>query len=131
MGGTRDVHLPSLWPASSSGTERQTVLALQKLEIAHDRLSAPCHVALSWYMFRGIHHRQRGWHTAQTMPQRPQKRPRKFRVARPGQLEARDEGPRLIPLPDERPNEEHTAKLQHYINLADIALKTPRADKAR
>lgn len=37
--------------------------------------------------------------------------------------EARDEGPRLMPLPDERP-EQQNSKLQHYVNLADVALGT-------
>lgn len=55
----------------------------------------------------------------------------KVKIARPEQPEARDEGPRLIPLPDADPNREHTGKLQHYINLADIALKTARQDKNR
>jgi len=65
------------------------------------------------------------------MPPRPsQRRIANIRTARPEQVEARDEGPKLIPLPDENPNE-HTGKLQHYINLADIALKTAGQDKGR
>lgn len=41
----------------------------------------------------------------------------------PEEPAARDEGPRLIPLPDGEPNQEHMGKIQHYMNLADVALK--------
>jgi len=39
--------------------------------------------------------------------------------------------PRLIPLPDEELNRVNAGKLQHYINLANIALKTARKSEAR
>ena len=39
---------------------------------------------------------------------------------RPEQKEARDEGPRLLPLEDAKPSD---SRLQHYIKLADVALK--------
>jgi hypothetical protein len=45
------------------------------------------------------------------------------KVARPEQPEARAAGQRPIPLLDEARNTEHTGKLQHYIHLADLALK--------
>jgi len=64
-------------------------------------------------------------------PRSTRRRTVKVRVSRPEQPEARDEGPRLLPLPDPDRNTEHTGKLQHYINLADIALKAPRFDKGR
>jgi hypothetical protein len=45
------------------------------------------------------------------------------KVIRPEQEAARDEGPRLIPLRNaEEPQDQHSQKLQHYMNLADIAL---------
>jgi len=41
------------------------------------------------------------------------------------QPEARDEGPRLIPLADEEEKVQHAEKLSHYIKLADLALAHP------
>ena len=47
-------------------------------------------------------------------------------------LPPRAQGLRLIPPPsEESPTDERSEKLQHYMHLADIALKTPRAEKAR
>ncbi len=48
-----------------------------------------------------------------------------MKVIRPNKPEARDEGPRLLPLPEEKP-EQQNSKLQHYINLADVALGTKK-----
>lgn len=50
---------------------------------------------------------------------------RAVKVIRPNKPEARDEGPRLLPLPAEQP-EHQSSKLQHYINLADQALGTKK-----
>jgi hypothetical protein len=41
-------------------------------------------------------------------------------VFRPDQPEARDEGPRLLPLSEEQAS---NSRLEHYIRLADIALR--------
>jgi CO dehydrogenase/acetyl-CoA synthase alpha subunit len=49
------------------------------------------------------------------------RRKRAVKVIRPNKREARDEGPRLLPLPDDKP-EHQNSKLQHYMNLADQAL---------
>ena len=49
------------------------------------------------------------------------RRKRAVKVIRPNKPEARDEGPRLLPLPDDKP-EHQNSKFQHYINLADQAL---------
>jgi hypothetical protein len=38
---------------------------------------------------------------------------------------ARDEGPRLIPLPPKNP--EHHPDLQHYLELADAALRSKKS----
>ena len=43
----------------------------------------------------------------------------RVKVIRPNKPEARDEGPRLLPL--DKP-EQQDSKLQHYIKLADLAL---------
>jgi hypothetical protein len=45
---------------------------------------------------------------------------RTVKIMRPEQKEARDEGPRLLPLEDAKPSD---SRLQHYIKLADVALK--------
>ncbi len=49
------------------------------------------------------------------------RRERAVKVIRSNKAEARDEGPRLLPLPEEKP-ENQNSKLQHYMNLADVAL---------
>jgi hypothetical protein len=48
--------------------------------------------------------------------------------ARPDQPEARDEGPRLLPLPERKQNflEGYSRK---YLELADIAMKPPTKPK--
>jgi len=56
----------------------------------------------------------------------PRRKKQTVKIIRPHEPAARDEGPRLIPFDDEDHNEQHTAKLQHYVNLADIALKNSR-----
>ena len=48
------------------------------------------------------------------------------KIVRPDEPEARDEGPRLLPLHEREPDDMHSTKLKHYIKLADIALKSPR-----
>ena len=53
---------------------------------------------------------------------------RVVKVIRPERKEARDEGPRLIPL-EEKSFDQQGSKLQHYINLADIALKPTNTPK--
>ncbi len=50
----------------------------------------------------------------------PPKSKQRVKVVRPHKPEARDEGPRLLPLPDKM--EQQDSKLQHYIKLADLAL---------
>jgi CO dehydrogenase/acetyl-CoA synthase alpha subunit len=52
-------------------------------------------------------------------------RKRAVKVIRPNKPEARDEGPRLLPLPEDKP-EHQNSKLQHYMNLADQALGTKK-----
>ena len=52
---------------------------------------------------------------------------KRVKVIRPNKPAARDEGPRLLPLPEEKP-EQHNSKLQHYMILADIALGTKKND---
>jgi hypothetical protein len=44
---------------------------------------------------------------------------RAVKIIRPEREEARDEGPRLIPLDEVKPSD---SRLQHCIRLADIAL---------
>ena len=51
------------------------------------------------------------------MPGRAKQR---VKVVRPNKPEARDEGPRLLPLPDKL--EQQDSKLEHYMKLADLAL---------
>jgi hypothetical protein len=48
----------------------------------------------------------------------------KLKLIPPTEADARDEGPRLIPL-DERSNE--PSRLEHYLELADAALGVKRA----
>lgn len=48
----------------------------------------------------------------------------RVKVLRPYKEEARDEGPRLIPLGTPR-HEMPSEKIEHYMKLADIALKLP------
>jgi len=48
----------------------------------------------------------------------------KLKLIPPSEADARDEGPRLIPL-EERPNE--PSRLEHYLELADTALGLNRA----
>lgn len=55
---------------------------------------------------------------------------RAVKILRPKEKEARDEGPRLIPLKPPNSSTQHPEKLQHYMNLANVALKLPR-DKKR
>jgi hypothetical protein len=52
-------------------------------------------------------------------------RKRAIKVIGPNEPEARDEGPRLLPLSEDRP-EHQNSKLQHYMNLADQALGTKK-----
>ena len=47
----------------------------------------------------------------------------------PEKSEARDEGPRLIPLADEDEKVQHSDKLAHYMKLADKALARPLEDE--
>ncbi len=47
----------------------------------------------------------------------------------PTKPEARDEGPRLIPLEDEDEKMQHAEKLRHYMRLADLALAHPADNK--
>jgi hypothetical protein len=56
---------------------------------------------------------------------------RRFVIIPPTQPAARDEGPRLIPLPVAEQNQEYAGKIQHYINLADVALKIPSKNRTR
>ena len=58
----------------------------------------------------------------------PRTKKQAVKIVRPEQPESRDEGPRLLPLKEASSDDMHTAKLQHYIKLADIALKSPPAD---
>jgi hypothetical protein len=51
----------------------------------------------------------------------------KVRVVRPEQPEARDEGPRLIPLPEDQRGE---SRVNHYITLANIALGIAPNDRS-
>jgi len=54
------------------------------------------------------------------MPRRPRrKKKRAVRVFGPEEPEARDEGPRLLPLSEEQRRE---SRLDHYVTLANIAL---------
>jgi len=55
---------------------------------------------------------------------------RVVKVIRSNKPEARDEGPRLLPLREETP-EHQSSKLQHYVNLADQALGTKKKNAAR
>jgi hypothetical protein len=51
----------------------------------------------------------------------PKKKPT-VKILGPEHAEARDEGPRLIPL-GKPSTDQHSDKLQYYISLADIALR--------
>jgi hypothetical protein len=57
------------------------------------------------------------------------KNKQRVQVIRPEEAEAHDEGPRLIPLPEGIGQQ--NAKLQHYIKLADLALRAapPKRDQ--
>jgi hypothetical protein len=57
----------------------------------------------------------------------PAKKHAKVKRIPPTEADARDEGPRLIPL-DERSNE--PSRLEHYLELADTALGLKRAAAA-
>jgi len=48
-------------------------------------------------------------------------------VVRPEQPEARDEGPRLIPLPEDQRGE---SRVNHYITLANFALGIAPNDRS-
>ena len=50
----------------------------------------------------------------------------RVRAIPPSEPEARDEGPRLLPLEVEQRAE---SRLDHYIKLANVALGLPRSDK--
>jgi hypothetical protein len=52
---------------------------------------------------------------------------RAVKVIRPNKPEARDEGPRLLPLREKV--ETQDTKLQHYMKLADLALSKRVAPK--
>ena len=54
----------------------------------------------------------------------PSKKIAKLKLIPPTEADARDEGPRLIPLED-RANE--PSRLEHYLELADTALGLNRA----
>jgi len=56
------------------------------------------------------------------------RRKRPVPLVNPEQPEARDEGPRLIPLPEDQRGE---SRLNHYIALANIALGVPSAERSR
>jgi hypothetical protein len=61
------------------------------------------------------------------MVQRRSKKNRAVRVVRPEEPEARDEGPRLIPLPEDPRGE---SRINHYILLANIALGLTPSDRS-
>jgi len=63
-------------------------------------------------------------------PARLRREKRGVLIIPPTEPAARDEGPRLIPLSAEQ-NQEHAGKIQHYMNLADIALKLPAKNRTR
>jgi hypothetical protein len=60
-----------------------------------------------------------GWLEAMPRTRKKQSR-RNVRYARPEEPIARDEGPRLLPL--EEKNKSTESRLEHYTELADIAL---------
>ena len=49
------------------------------------------------------------------------------KVVRPEEPEARDEGPRLIPLPEDQRGE---SRVNHYITLANLALGVPSSNRS-
>ncbi len=51
----------------------------------------------------------------------PNRAKHRVQVLRPNKPEAHDEGPRLLPLPDKI--EQHNTKIQHYMKLANLALR--------
>lgn len=58
---------------------------------------------------------------------RSSRKPRpNVRVVRPEEPEARDEGPRLIPLPEDQRGE---SRVNHYIALANLALGIPSRNR--
>lgn len=61
----------------------------------------------------------RGRGEYQVKRKRPSKKIAKLKLIPPTAADARDEGPRLIPL-EERSNE--PSRLEHYLELADTAL---------
>jgi len=66
--------------------------------------------------------REKGWHPVKR--KLPSKKIAKLKLIPPTAADARDEGPRLIPL-EERSNE--PSRLEHYLELADTALGLNRA----
>jgi hypothetical protein len=60
------------------------------------------------------------------LPNRKRQEKAKPKVKRlpPSAAEARDEGPRLLPLADSM---KEPSRLEHYLELADCALGTPKA----
>lgn len=60
------------------------------------------------------------------MPKKPQADPRasSLKKVQPSAPEARDEGPRLLPLDGKKPSPEEYSR--RYLELADLALEAPR-----
>jgi len=56
----------------------------------------------------------------------PRRKRRRVRAIPPSKPEARDEGPRLLPLEVEQRAE---SRLDHYIKLANVALGLQRGDQ--
>jgi hypothetical protein len=52
-----------------------------------------------------------------------------LRLIPPHKPAARDEGPRLLPLSDEAAKDEHTSRLDYYLQLANSALGLASNDR--
>lgn len=58
------------------------------------------------------------------------RRPQNVKVLRPAQDEARDEGPRLIPLERPKADESAIGKMgEYYLSLADQVLRPKRSEQ--
>jgi hypothetical protein len=57
------------------------------------------------------------------------KRKNRVRIIPPHQPEARDEGPRLLPLKDSKEEQSRHDELGYYVQLANIALGLPHDDR--
>jgi hypothetical protein len=60
-------------------------------------------------------------------PSAPKRRPTRLKPLPPNTAEARDEGPRLLPL---TPGKDQTG-LEHFLQLADVALGRKKRDRDR